>query len=367
MPTLANDLVQFLMHLFGNRKAIQAFLDDPERALSEHGLGNVCLADVDAAMPVVLDYAPITVNAPSFEREYNTGAGNVWAGAAAPAGHAVGASAVHSGSQGAAHGGRNYDQDDHAHAVQQLHHVVNHFSYTASTTMVDDRDTVTDQSVSQNIWADGDVEQWFDNDAVVAAGDHAVAAGDDADLQDSNNIRDSYNTDRSVDESTDDSIHAGGDVNIGNEETDIADSFNTDLDLDDSFNDNSDNSDNSDHSDNSVSTDTDLDLRDSFNDNSDNSTQNTVEVEDSFNQDSSTTTVLEDSFNQDNSNTTAVDIDVEVEDSFQDNSATSNVEDSVVVADNQLDFTEDNSSHTDIDLDNDTTIDDSVVDDSTVL
>ena len=347
MPTLANDLVQFLMHLFGNRKAIQAFLDDPERALSEHGLGNVCLADVDAAMPVVLDYAPISVNAPSFEREYNTGAGNVWAGAAASAGHAVGASAVHSGSQGAAHGGRNYDQDDHAHAVQQLHHVVNHFSYTASTTMVDDRDTVTDQSVSQNIWADGDVEQWFDNDAVVAAGDHAVAAGDDADLQDSNNIRDSYNTDRSVDESTDDSIHAGGDVNIGNEETDIADSFNTDLDLDDSFNDNSD------HSDNSVSTDTDLDLRDSFNDNSDNSTQNTVEVEDSF--------------NQDNSNATAVDIDVAVEDSFQDNSATSNVEDSVVVADNQLDFTEDNSSHTDIDLDNDTTIDDSVVDDSTVL
>lgn len=367
MPTLANDLVQFLMHLFGNRKAIQAFLDDPERALSEHGLGNVCLADVDAAMPVVLDYAPITVNAPSFEREYNTGAGNVWAGAGASAGHAVDATAVHSGSQGAAHAGRNYDQDDHAHAVQQLHHVVNHFSYTTSTTMVDDRDTVTDQSVSQNIWADGDVEQWFDNHAVVAAGDHAVAAGDDADLQDSNNIRDSYNTDRSTDESTDNSIHAGGDVNIGNEETDIADSYNTDLDLDvdDSFNDNSDNSDNSDHSDHSVSTDTDLDVQDSFNDNSDNSTQSTVEVEDSFNQDSSTTTAVEDSFNRDNSTTTAVDVDVE--DSFQDNSATSNVEDNVVVADNQLDFTEDNSTHTDIDLDNDTTIDDSVVDDSTVL
>ena len=367
MPTLANDLVQFLMHLFGNRKAIQAFLDDPERALAEHGLGNVCLADVDAAMPVVLDYAPITVSAPSFEREYSTGGSSAWTAAGASAAHAGGAAAMHSGSQATARSGVNYDQDDHAYAVQQLHHVVNHFSYTTSTTMVDDRDTITDQSVNQNIWADGDVEQWFDNDAVVAAGDHAVAAGDDADLRDSNNIRDSYNTDHSTDNSMDNSIHAGGDVSIGNEETDISDSFNTDvgLDVDDSFNDNSDNSDNSDHSDHSVSTETDLDVQDSFNDNSDNSTQSTVEVEDSFNQDSSTTTAVEDSFNQDNSTTTAVDVDVE--DSFQDNSATSNVEDNVVVADNQLDFTEDNSTHTDIDLDNDTTIDDSVVDDSTVL
>ncbi|MDT0168273.1 IniB N-terminal domain-containing protein [Pseudarthrobacter sp. BRE9] len=351
MPTLANDLVQFLMHLFGNRKAIQAFLDDPERALAEHGLGNVCLADVDAAMPVVLDYAPITVSAPSFEREYSTGGSSAWTAAGASAAHAGGAAAMHSGSQATARSGVNYDQDDHAYAVQQLHHVVNHFSYTTSTTMVDDRDTITDQSVNQNIWADGDVEQWFDNDAVVAAGDHAVAAGDDADLRDSNNIRDSYNTDHSTDNSMDNSIHAGGDVSIGNEETDISDSFNTDvgLDVDDSFNDNSDNADYSDHSDHTVSTDTDVDIQDSFNDNSDNST--TTEVEDSFNQDNSTTTAVE----------------VDVEDSFQDNSVTSIAEDNVVVTDNQLDFTEDNSSHTDVDLDNQTTIDDSVVDDSTVL
>ncbi|WP_018768888.1 IniB N-terminal domain-containing protein [Arthrobacter sp. 162MFSha1.1] len=372
MPTLANDLVQFLMHLFGSRKAIQAFLDNPEKTLAEHGLGNVCLADVDAAMPVVLDYAPITVNASSFEREYNTGGSSAWAGAGASAGSVSagsvgGATAIHAGSQGMVHGIPNYDQDDHAHAVQQLHNVINHFSYTTSTTTVDDRDTMTDQSVNQNIWAHGDVEQWFDNDAVVATGDRAVAAGDDADLRDSNNIRDSYNTDHSADNSTDNSIHAGGDVGIGNEETDISDSFNTDvgLDVDDSFNDNSDNSDYSDHSDHSVSTDTDLDVRDSFNDNSDTSTQASVEVEDSFNQDSSSTTTLEDSFNQDNS--TASTVDVNVEDSFQDNSATSIVEDNVVVADNQFDFTEDNSSHTDIDQDNHTTIDDSVVDDSTVL
>ena len=68
MPTLANDLVQFLMSLFGNQQAAQEFLDDPERALDDAGLGGVCSADVDAAMPVMLDFAPITVNASSFDR-----------------------------------------------------------------------------------------------------------------------------------------------------------------------------------------------------------------------------------------------------------------------------------------------------------
>ncbi|NUT72708.1 IniB N-terminal domain-containing protein [Pseudarthrobacter sp. C4D7] len=363
MPTLANDLVQFLMQLFGNREAVQEFLADPERVLQEHGLANVCAADVDAAMPVVLDYAPITVNATSFAREHATGGNSVWAGqTGALGGHGGG---IPAGGAAAGQGGTNYDQDDHAHAVQQLHHVVNHFSYTTNTTVLDDRDTITDQSVNQNIWAHGDVEQWFDNHAVVASGDRAVAAGDDATVRDSNNITDSYNADHSADNSTDNSIHAGGDVGIGNEETDISDSFNTDLslDVDDSFNDNSDNSSYQDYSDHSTSTDVDLDVRDSFNDNSDDSTHNSVAVEDSFNQDNSS--VVEDSFNQDNFSTT--DVDVHVEDSFQDNSATSIVEDNLVVADNQLDFMEDNSTHTDVDLENHTTIDDSVVDDSTVL
>lgn len=333
MPTLANDLVQFLMQLFGNREAVEAFLDDPERALAEHGLGTVCSADVDAAMPVVLDYAPITVNASSFAQEHNTGGSAVWAGQAGTlAGHAGSAAAIHSGVQVYGQGG-NYDHDDHAQAVQQLHHVVNHFSYTTNTTMLDDRDTVTDQSVSQNIWAHGDVEQWFDNHAVAASGDRSVAAGDDAGVRDSNNIRDAYNTDHSTDNSTDNSIHAGGDVSISNEQTDISDSFNTDLglDVDDSFNDTSD------YSDHSISTDVDLDVRDSLNDNSDNSAHNPVEVDHSFNQDNST--LVDDSFDQDN----------------------------LVVADNQLDFTEDNSTNADVDLENHTTIDHPVVDDSTAL
>jgi hypothetical protein len=359
MPTLANDLVQFLMHLFGNRAAIQEFLDDPERALAEHGLGNVCSADVDAAMPVVLDYAPITVNASSFERAHS-GGNSAWAGQLSTTpGHGGGAATIHGGVHASGQGGMNYDNDDHAHAVQQLHHVVNHFSYTTNTTLLDDRHTITDQSVHQNIWAHGDVEQWFDNDAVVAAGDHGVAAGGDASIRDSNNTTDSYNTDHSTDNSTDNSVHAGGAVSIGNQETDFSDSFNSDvsLDVDDSFNDSSD------HSDHSTSTDTDLTVHDSFNDNSDNSTHSSVAAEDSFNQDSSTH--VEDSFNQDSSTTTAVD--VHVDDSFQDNPATSIVEDNLAVTEDHLDFTEDNSSHPDADLDHHATIDDSVVDDTTML
>jgi len=371
MPTLANDLVQFLMQLFGNREAVQEFLDDPERALAEHGLGNVCSADVDAAMPVVLDYAPITVNASSFDRLHNTGGNSAWSGpggsgftASGPGGttaaYAGSAAAIHGGVHSPGQGGADYDHDDHAHAVQQLHNVVNHFSYTSNTTMLDHRDTITDQSVNQNIWAHGDVEQWFDHDAVVAAGDHAVAGGDDASVRDSNNIRDSYNADHSTDNSTNNSIHAGGDIGMGNELTAISgsfnadDSFNTDvgLDVDDSFNDNSNNADYSDHSDHSVSTDTAVDVHDSFNDNSDNSTHNSVEVEDSFNPDNSTTTA----------------VDVHVDDSFQDNSATNIVEDNLVVADSQLDFAEDNPTHPDVDLDNHTAaIDHGVVDDSTAL
>ena len=124
MPTLANELVQFLMSLFGNQQAAQEFLDDPEQALANAGLGDVCSADVDAAMPVVLDYAPITLNHSSFDREYNTG-GN----GAAATGHNGGSGGAGATPPPPPHGGGGH-HDDHAHAVQQLQHVVNNYSYT---------------------------------------------------------------------------------------------------------------------------------------------------------------------------------------------------------------------------------------------
>ncbi|MDQ0674132.1 hypothetical protein QFZ36_001693 [Pseudarthrobacter siccitolerans] len=224
--TVASDLVRFLMQLFGDREATQEFLANPERVLEDHGLGAVCSADVDAAMPVVLDYAPVTVNASRLDRDYNTG-GN---GAATGPG-ASGGIAYTPPPAGGGDGGGDPGHEDNAHAIQQLQRIVNNYSYTST---VDDRDTITDQSVNQNIWADGDIEQWFDNDSVVASGAHAIAAGDDVDIDidvdadHSIDVEDSYNQD----DSSDNSIHAGSDVNIGTGETVIDDSFNTDVDID---------------------------------------------------------------------------------------------------------------------------------------
>jgi hypothetical protein len=220
--TVASDLVRFLMQLFGDREATQEFLANPERVLEDHGLGAVCSADVDAAMPVVLDYAPVTVDASRLDRDYNTGGNGAATGSIGSGGIAYTPPPA-----GGGDGGGDPGHEDNAHAIQQLQRIVNNYSYTST---VDDRDTISDQSVNQNVWADGDIEQWFDNDSVVASGDHAVAAGGDVDIDvdHSMSIVDSYNQD----DSTDNSIHAGSDVNIGTAETDIDDSFNTEVDID---------------------------------------------------------------------------------------------------------------------------------------
>jgi hypothetical protein len=214
MPNITSELLQFLMNLFGDRQAAQEFLDNPEEALENAGLGDVCSADLDAVMPVVLDFAPIAVKS-SFDREFNTGGNSSLAGtgaAAAPGHHAPAP-----------------QHEDHAHAVQQLHHVVNNYSYTSTT---DDRDTITDQSVNQNIWADGDVTQLFDNDAVVASGDGAIAAGDDVEVDESED----NSTNITVGD-IEDSFNEDNDTRI---DVDIEDSFNEDNSVEDSYNEDND-------------------------------------------------------------------------------------------------------------------------------
>ena len=151
--TVAKEVVQFLMDILGDRQAAQDFLDDPESALEKHGLAGVSSADVDAAMPVVLDYAPLSVTASTVDREISAGAGTGHAGS--------------SWSSGEGH-------DDHGQAVEQLTHVVASYSFPATP---DDRGAMAGQSPALNIWADGDVEQWFDNDSVPAFQDAAIGAG----------------------------------------------------------------------------------------------------------------------------------------------------------------------------------------------
>lgn len=101
--------------------------------------------------------------------------------------------------------------------------------------------TILDQSVNQNIAAEGDVTQGFSNSAVSASGEGSIAAGGDVDW--------SYDVDQST------NIIAGGDINIGNETTvtTITDSMN-EYNLDYSYTDSS----------------TVIDVTDSFNDLSEN-------------------------------------------------------------------------------------------------
>ena len=132
--------------------------------------------------------------------------------------------------------------------------------------------TIVDQSVNQNVAADGDVDQSFANSSVVASGEGSIAAGGSVDW------------DYSVDESTD--FSAGGDINIGNETTitTITDSMN-EYNLDYSYTDSS----------------TVIDVTDSFNDFSENYSAdgsfNTDEVFDSETNINVDITAVVDSFN----------------------------------------------------------------------
>ena len=297
-------LLDFLLNLLKDPKAAEEFKADPQGALDAAGLGGITEEDCDAVIPVVLDFAPVSAIG---DRVYETG-GNVL----------TGGDAHNNGGGGGQSGGGNgggHAPVDTSPAVAQLTHVVNNYSYSE----IDDRDTITDQSVNQNIWALGDVEQFFDNDAIVASGDGAAAAGDDAFV------------DNSDDHST--NIDVDGDVNIGNTEDSYNDDHSTDNSVDvevdvedsiianDSFN----------EDDNSTNVDIDDSLlaNDSFNeDNSINDSGNTdvdidAEFEDSFNEDSSTTTntttnTATDSFNETD---TDVDVDAEFENSFNQDTA----------------------------------------------
>jgi ribosomal protein L31E len=160
LVTVADALIEFILSLLRDPAAAAQFDEDPDASLAERGLSNVSHADVCAVAPVIIDREPVV-----------------------PVNAAVSPSARPSSDP----------------AINEIRNLVNNFAY------VDDRDTVVDQSVNQNIWADGDVTQVFDQEAVIASGDDAIAAGDDVDI------------DQTQDDST--HINAGDDVNMGNDTT----------------------------------------------------------------------------------------------------------------------------------------------------
>ncbi|WP_150952857.1 IniB N-terminal domain-containing protein [Microbacterium testaceum] len=213
LATMADALIEFILSLLRDPQAAAEFEEDPEGAMAARGLSNVSYADVCSVAPVIAEKPSVAPNPTP-----------------AP---------VH------------YDRPDHSPVVREIKTITNSLQYTH----IDDRDTIIDQSVNQNIWALGDVNQTFGNEAVVASGDKAIAAGNDVDQ------------DTTLDNST--NIDAGNDVNIGNEETNT--------DIDGSYNETTENTETTDNS-------TDIDLTDSANDSS-----TDVAVGDSFNDTTDTT------------------------------------------------------------------------------
>lgn len=168
IETIADALIAFILSLLHDPEAAAEFAADPQSALDQHGLSGVCMADVAAVRPVIVDRPEVIHHVQHHEWGPASGGG----GGASPVGEIV-------------------------RMIQQ---------YTTTieqNTAIDARSTLVDQSVNQNIWTEGgDVTQQFDQEAVIAAGDHAVAAGDDVAVVDSD-----------VDVTM-------GDVSVGNEEYD---------------------------------------------------------------------------------------------------------------------------------------------------
>lgn len=210
LTTIADALIEFILSLLSDPEAAAEFEQDPDASLAYSGLSDICAADVRSVVPVVVDRPDvIQVMPPSVE--------------VTPPTVIV----------------KPQPYEPKQDLIREIANVVNHFK-------IDNRSTIVDQSVNQSIWAEGDVTQLFDQEAVIATGDNSVAAGQDADIDNS---------------STD--IDAG-DIAIGNTDTDV--------EVNDSFNDGSTN----------VDVDIDSEVDDSLNDQS-KTVETDVDIDDSFN------------------------------------------------------------------------------------
>lgn len=165
VETIADALIAFILSLLRDPDAAAEFHAAPEAAMAAGGVSDACLADVKTVAPIIIDHhdvhpiTPVNPNPPTPPDE----------------------------------------------VIKEITRIINQF------TTIDNRSTIVDQSTNQNIWTDGgDVTQIFDQSAVVASGDHSVAAGDDA-------MVDNSSTDVTV-----------GDVAVGNS----TDSNNTNIDTD---------------------------------------------------------------------------------------------------------------------------------------
>lgn len=230
LATIADALIEFILSLLRDPGALAEFEAAPEETLARQGLGNICVDDVRSVAPVIVERPDVTPIV-----------------AATPAAPIIKTIPVAVPQPGPAPAPQPVQQSP---VVKEIMNVANNFN-------IDNRSTIVDQSVNQNIWAHGDVTQIFDQEAVLAVGDHSIAVGDDVAI-------DNSQTDVTV-----------GDVAIGNTTTDV--------DVTDSFNDES----------TVVAVGVDAEATDSFNDQStttsvDLAVTDSFQVDDSFQTDTST-------------------------------------------------------------------------------
>ena len=229
--SVEKSLIQFILDLLKDPKALAEFKEDPQGMLAQCGLSEVSADDVRDALVLAQDNDDV-----SFDRDYNTG-GN--------GGH------HHTPPPPPVHAGED--------PVKYIDKYVtnNHYTYN-----VDDRDTIIDNSVNQNIdTGGGDFDQTIDTKTTVASGDGAVAVGGDNNAPvttgDDNVVGDDNQVVSGDDNTTsfgsgsaystgDISADKGGAVSLGGEATgsnDASGSFNdtrneshVSTDIDDSYN-----------------------------------------------------------------------------------------------------------------------------------
>ncbi|GAA1398935.1 hypothetical protein GCM10009613_53780 [Pseudonocardia kongjuensis] len=145
-------LIQFILDLLRDPKLLAEFKDDPQGLLASCGLSEVSAEDVHDAIVLSQDNDDV-----SFDRNYSTGANH-------GGGHSTPPPPVEHPKPG---------EDP----IKYLDKYVtnNHYTYN-----IDDRDTIVDNSINQNIdTGGGNFNQSIETNSVVASGDGAVAAGRD--------------------------------------------------------------------------------------------------------------------------------------------------------------------------------------------
>lgn len=163
-------LMEFIKILLGSgSESIQMrdyFKEDPAAALEEHGLGHLTAEDVRDAIVIAQDNDTV-----SFDRSYDTGFD--WQGLRDGGSGSGKEGGWDGGKEGGSDGGKHHEAATH----EKVHVEDNYFSYD-----IDDRDTIVDNSVNQNVdTGGGNFRQEIETNSVTASGDGAVAAGRDID------------------------------------------------------------------------------------------------------------------------------------------------------------------------------------------